>query len=356
MQINIYSRKKLLKIITTKNDLLEYFNQTKEYSNFKKINDSLIDYIKNIKNISKTDFFHYIQKYQTSGSQRQVLYWTRRGYSKEEAKKQVSNIQKNNSKKRTYKKENNPRCKEYYINKGYNPEQAKEQVSNFQKKCSPRTLIYWINKGYNPEQAENQLKKYQNNSKYIDYKNRLLPSNIDYWLNKGYTLEQAEKQVYNNQNTASKEKMIEKYGPIQGLIKLNQIKHKKRDTFHSRPIEEQIEINKKRGNNSIGYWSNGRFNIYPEMKNKPGVLYYFKYTINNKNHWKIGITQNFENRFSKTIHKRYNIEDVELTYDTLYNCFITEQMLLKIYNKYRESTILTTESFNKNIKDKHENW
>lgn len=67
-----------------------------------------------------------------------IPYWVVRGYTEEEARKIVSDRQKENSKKyhkkydKTQRKKFNTTCIEYWIDKGYNEEDAKELLKNRQ--------------------------------------------------------------------------------------------------------------------------------------------------------------------------------------------------------------------------------
>jgi len=342
MSITLIQRNSENSYISSKDDLLEYLKE----KNFIKINDSLFEYIQDCpKEIYKSRFDQFIQKYQTCSSQFKELFWTRRGYSEEEAKSKIKEIQKSNNAKVVYNPENNPTKLEYYIKRGSSSEEAKIKLSQFQSKNSPRCLIHWLNKGYSEEEAKIKLAEYQNNSEFIDFENRLTNTNLDWYKNKGYSEEESKTLLQERQNTSSREKLMQKYTLEETEEKLYNIKKKKQDTFFSRPKEEQDEINlnrvRKNSHYQVKYFENN-----PEKKEHPGLLYYFKYTINNIDYWKIGITiKTFNERFRNPYRLRYNIRDIIIEKDTIYNCFIKEQEILKKYDFVRVKTELTTESF-----------
>lgn len=353
--IKIYKRKTLHKEIKNTTDLLKYLNISNK-TKFIKINKSLIKYInKNIsKNIPKTQFDVLIQKYQSAMSNRTELFWTRRGYTPEEAKQKVSELQ-NNSKHIDYKKRFVPNQKEYWIKKGLTKNEAIEKVQEIQKERSPRSIKYWVKKGMSESEAVLEVKKHQDNSEYIDYNSRLLPSNLEYWIKKGYTKIEAKQKVSDYQTTFSKEILEQTHSSNEVKQILDEVAQKKRETFRKRPQEEQDIINNKRGSGSIGYWSKGKFNLSPELVNMTGILYYFKCEIDNQTYWKVGITsRTFNKRFNKTFQKRYKVTNIILHKDSIYECFNKEQSILLKNKTNRIKTKLGTEYFNKNINNEKE--
>jgi len=349
-KIIVYKRNKIYKELKNTNDLLVYLNNSSK-TKFVKINKSLISYLNNIKlkNITKTKFDDIIKKYQTAVSNRSVLFWTRRGYSEEEAKQQISHLQ-NNSKHINYKTRLIPNQKEYWIKKGYSEEKSIKKVIALQKENSPRCKEYWIKKGFSAEDSTKKVKIHQNNSKYIDYNKRLLPSNIDFWIKKGYSEIEAKEMLSERQRTFSLEKCIKKYGLEKGQEVFNQRQIKWQETLNSKPQEEIDRINKLKGTNSIGYYSKGKFIIHPYLHKKQGVLYYFECKIDGNTYWKIGITtRNFNQRFNKTFQKKYNVTNIKLHKNTIYNCYNKEQQILHDYKLFRVCTKLGTEYFNTNI-------
>jgi len=132
-------------------------------------------------------------------SQFQIEYWVKRGYSEEDAKKQISLIQKKISQASI----------ERYLNKGYSLEEAKKMQSAYQKKSSKCCIEYWINKGMSEEDSILEVSKHQKRdlqffvNKYgkekglenYNKKNILIKENCafsyDYWIKQGFSHEKA---------------------------------------------------------------------------------------------------------------------------------------------------------------------
>lgn len=142
-------------------------------------------------------------------------FWTKRGFTEEEAIKKVSQIQSNNSKKfrgkRTGKDKNVLRLK------GYNEEQIREVC------LSPLNIDFWIKKGHTPEESKSIISKKQSHAaKFVNFKDRILPSNPNYWINRGHSEEESKKLVSHSQTTFSKKICIEKWGDEKGIEIFNQ--------------------------------------------------------------------------------------------------------------------------------------
>jgi len=71
------------------------------------------------------------------------------------------------------------------------------------------------------------------------------------------------------------------------------------------------------------------FNRKPELKQKPGFLYYIELLdANNTKFYKIGITTSMKNRFYNFIENNHG-KVLWIRKDTLYNCFLLEQKILQ---------------------------
>lgn len=141
-----------------------------------------------------------------------IEYWVARGYSKEDAKLKVSELQskpldlneyvekygeekgleryskrKENLQNRfdveikniqvkmqcdydvaydivcNRKRKSSPRTLDYWTNKGYSTEESKKLVSKHQKENSPRSVYYWVKIGYSEKDAIIKVKEYQDN-------------------------------------------------------------------------------------------------------------------------------------------------------------------------------------------------
>jgi hypothetical protein len=177
-------------------------------------------------------------------------YWLERGWSKENALKEL--------KKRNHEiKQRNRLCVEYWINKGYSEEEGFKIISESQSKSSkcvinhpgkskkmlrekgyteeeitelcltPTNVRFWIKKGYSEEEAVEYIRKHQSNaSKHVNYDERLAPNNVEYWINKGFTEEESKQKVSERQRTFSLEICIQKYGEEEGKKRFTERQNK----------------------------------------------------------------------------------------------------------------------------------
>jgi len=137
-----------------------------------------------------------------------VNFWTKQGFSIEEAKQKIFEIQSDNSKK---VKNRFVVSKENLRNNGYSEEEIKSVCQ------TPAMISFWINKGYSEKESILKVSDIQSNAaKNVDFEKRLLPSNLEYWLNKGFSEKESRLKVSESQRTFSKEICIEKHGSING--------------------------------------------------------------------------------------------------------------------------------------------
>jgi hypothetical protein len=170
----------------------------------------------------------------------ELQYWIERGWSEENALEELK--RRNNE-----IKQRNRLCEEYWINKGFSKIDAKKQISVQQQKSSklvktrhgkskkmlkekgyseddikricltPSNIQFWINKGFPKNKAKELISKNQSNaSKNVNYQKRLLPTNLEYWTKKGFSKEESKQKVSTHQSTFTLEKCIEKYGEEEG--------------------------------------------------------------------------------------------------------------------------------------------
>lgn len=136
-------------------------------------------------------------------------HWIDKGFSEQEAKNKVSEIQKKNAKKVIKRVKI---TKEFFKNKGY----TNEEIIN--KTLTPTKIDFWIKKGYTEQEAKNIIGENQKKaSSFVDYEKRVLPSNIEYWTDKGFSYVEARKKVKERQTTFSLEICIKKFGEDLGL-------------------------------------------------------------------------------------------------------------------------------------------
>lgn len=138
-------------------------------------------------------------------------FWIKRGFTIEEAKQKIFEIQSNNSKK---VKNRFIVSKENLKNNG----RSEEEIKNICQ--TPSMVSFWLNKGFSEEEAKMKVSEIQSNSaKNVNFEKRLLPSNLEYWIKRGYSEEESKLKVSESQRTFSKEKCVEKYGEEIGLLK-----------------------------------------------------------------------------------------------------------------------------------------
>lgn len=162
-----------------------------------------------------------------------IEYWINKGYSEEESKQiisekqkkysQISHLEKNRitcSKELMLKKmspeevnlffkRRSKRCIEYWTSRGYSEEEAKKNISKLQSECS--------------KNANNDIEKVRKRSWRCP----------EYWmLLSGVTLEEAKQIISEKQKFFSKEKCIEKYGKIDGIKKWEERQRKWQESLH----------------------------------------------------------------------------------------------------------------------------
>lgn len=231
----------------------------------------------------------------------------------------------------------------------------------------PNRIGYWIDRGYSEQEAIESVKKFQTNSSkkmWTKVKNGeadyITNTRISYYLNKGYSQEEAEAALRNRQATSSKEKLIKKYGEIDGIKKFEERQTKWQKTLNSKSDEEKKVISKKKGTDRngiphMGGISKNYLEKYPEKANTLSSLYYLRFFNNEIEFWKIGITTRpLRERFGNTKSK-YGL-DYEIILEnkyTLENCHSLEQKILSSKKDKRivvdMNDFRSTECFNENI-------
>ena len=241
----------------TEDEAIQYINKQKELI---KLNGG-----KN-KGISRKE--QYIKKYgkelgikkMYEDNPLHIEHWLKKGYSNDEAKQKISELQSNNSKKVKNRAIIN---KEYLKSKGID-------ADLFMKERSIRCIEYYLKRGYSKEEGEEIIKKIQSNYA-LKVKNHRSNRQIQYWLDKGYSEEKAKEIISKLQNTFSKEKCIEKYGEIEGLkvFKDRQLRWQK--TLHDNHTIKcgYSKISQELFNILLKYYNkNDRINVLYATKNK----------------------------------------------------------------------------------------
>lgn len=151
-----------------------------------------------------------------------IEYWVYRGYSEDNAKLKVSEIQSKpldfndyvekygeevGFKKYNKRKENLQNRFESEIKTTQEKLQcdydtAYDVICNRKRKCSPRTIDYWVNKGYTIEQSKELVTKHQKENS---------PRSVYYWVKIGYSEEDAVVKVREYQDNLSIESIMKRY-------------------------------------------------------------------------------------------------------------------------------------------------
>lgn len=225
---------------------------------FISISDDLLEYLdkKIDKVITRTLFNRLIQMYKPAVSNLMIIYWTRRGYTEEEARDRISKAQKELSSKNTVftfsKKEDNPNCKEFYLKRGYSdPVEISSLMEERKRKNSSRCVEFWIEKGLTKEEAEKEISRIQDKSACENYQRAMKENNRtwtqkQYWIDKGYSDEEAEEKLSDSQSTFSLEKCVESLGVEEGTKRWKERQDKWQDTLTSKSQGDLDLINKSK--------------------------------------------------------------------------------------------------------------
>lgn len=194
----------------------------------------------------------------------------------------------------------------------------------------------------------NKIKNIIQNKKIT---NATYNTRLSYYLEHGYTMDESIKKLKDRQNTFSYNKCIEKFGIEKGLKIFNERQTKWQNTLKSKPEETIKEINIKKGTGFL----NKLYMKNDIVKKVSGLLYFIKFYNNEINFYKIGITtKTINERFSGYItQSNLKYEIILLKNDYFYNCYKTEQKILRCCNSCRISinynNFKSHECFNRNI-------
>lgn len=107
----------------------------------------------------------------------------------------------------------------FYTKQGYSEEQAKEIISNLQRKRSKRCVEYYMSRGFNEEDAKEAVASFQSTTSKLAI-TKQAPSQLAFWTTRGLSIEDATIKIQKLQSR-SKESYIERYGNDLGLEKYN---------------------------------------------------------------------------------------------------------------------------------------
>ena len=123
-------------------------------------------------------------------------------------------------------------CIEYWLERGYTEQQGKQKIKEIQKNRNERAV------------SKRMKMKQQGTLK------EKTSTCIEYYLAKGMTQQEAKQALKNRQSTFSLQKCIQKYGQEEGLRKFNQRQQKWQKTLNLKNQQQKTEIN---NNKSLKY-------------------------------------------------------------------------------------------------------
>jgi len=171
----------------------------------------------------------FINEYMKERNKLCIEYWLKKGYSKNEGKEIISKMQSERGKKAAGKvpivnkkyieslgkdcnkffKERSIWCVEYWLKRGYSKNDAKKKVSEYQTELAKR----------NASKSKSERRK---NSVRC----------IEHWIEKGYSENDAKEKVAEIQSTFSLKKCIKKYGENEGLKRWKKRQEKWQDSLN----------------------------------------------------------------------------------------------------------------------------
>lgn len=148
-----------------------------------------------------------------TGSEASIEYWTRRGWSVEIAKEEVSKSQRLKSR----------RCEEYWLARGYTLEESKKRISEVQRNSANKSnavfdINYWLEKGFDKDEALEKVEeaKIKRSSRHIGF-----------WVERGYSEEESRDIISKNARNTALETLIERYGEEEGRKRKAEIESKR---------------------------------------------------------------------------------------------------------------------------------
>ena len=134
--MEIKYKRKVINNVTTVDEMVQFINKKVIYKNFKGFRH---DYIPKIQDkIDSTEYLNYkgikvfLKDFMGPVSNRSLDFWFCRGFSEEESKEIIYDLQSKSSKCVDYEKRLLPSNKEYWLNKGYSLEESLSKVKERQ--------------------------------------------------------------------------------------------------------------------------------------------------------------------------------------------------------------------------------
>lgn len=266
----INSKHKFIETLWRKKDIIDYIFANKK--DIKKIIPEVelkIEFlIQNTDKITLSNLITEINKsFRGNGNNRVITkeYWTIRGWTEEEAKEKVSEIQRNNisiahskcSKEELYEKHRKGILKKdenfilQLIQEGKTEKEAKLILNKKRQSESHFCLSFWLNRGYSEAEATLLISRIQSKNAKTYWDNVDLDSDeykqsrstrIEYWIAKGYSEEEAKEKLSERQRTFSLEKCIERQGEEEGTRIWGERQVKWQKTLQARDDYEEIKL------------------------------------------------------------------------------------------------------------------
>lgn len=133
----------------------------------------------------------------------------------------------------SWDKKRSRNCKEFWLNKGFSEEEALEKTKEVMKEVHEKTSF----------KLKSNKEKYK--TKY--------PTKVEYYVNKGFSIDEAKKIISERQKTFSLDICVQKYGQVMGEKVFKERQYKWMSNLDSKPIEEKIEISRKKLMNHSGF-------------------------------------------------------------------------------------------------------
>lgn len=259
-----------------------------------------------------------------------IEFWLKKGFTEDEAKKEISKRQKRSLSKESLEKikisrEKNGKFREYHDNiTNLNWFIAKYGEDEGHKKYERRIQVSVMG---GKRSCEIRKKR--------GYRRDESCRTLEFWIKKGFTEDEARLKLYNIQSR-SLDHFIGKYGYEEGYEKWNQ---KITKWLSSMKMKDENEINQKRRENAhIGYYSFLNNNL-------PDELYCYVLLFKDSNgipFLKYGLTK--QNNICKRWSFKYKYQIVFIEKKKTYGAILWEQSIKNKFIPYVPSIIKTTEA------------
>jgi len=267
----IYQETKIDNFIDFKNYLLENYLSKKSFLSItKEIESKILDFFNTNEIVGTKKIKLFISSLIGIRNQTNIKFWTERGWSIDQAKQKISEIQSKNGMKFSEKQKLNPEFYSsrtpsqlgYWIKKGYTEIEAKQKVSEKQSVFSKEKLIYKYGEEYGIQILQERNNRWINS---LHTNNNMNLLNKSKGLNKEKFIEKhgIEKYIENRQNLFNSSKNLK-------ISKAN----KQSTVLFNKILERIPELHNF--TILIGNKNNKEFSLYDKENKK---LYFYDFTI-----------------------------------------------------------------------------